>query len=336
MFDWQLFFERHRIDYIRGRPLRPGELGISCPWCAEPDKMHLRVSTEGRGFHCWKGRKAHSGVSPVRLIVALLGCTSEEALRLVESENASFARSDESFADDAMRRLGVSPPKVRRQAGGSLELLPEFQPIRGIGVDRMLVMPYLRQRGYDAEDAIRLAEMYGLRFALNGPFAYRIVIPVVVDGRLVNWTARTVADSDELRYKSLSTDLETAARQGLPAAAMNIKDAIFDQDRVAGGGRLLVVTEGPFDAMRVGFFGNEEGVRGTALFGLVPSSEQIAALSVVVGKYDRAVCVFDRGAEFDSFLSLPDYLGIRRVELPPGIKDPADLRYAEFARLFLS
>jgi hypothetical protein len=325
-FDWLTFFDRYGVEY---QPARRGWLDCWCPWCGGPGTHHLGVSLESGGYHCWHG---HNGISPHRLVAALLNCTRAEADRIVGSSDVPVS-SDEDFATDSFRRLGLVL-ETRPAAVGDLRLLPEFPPIRDSGPSGRLALPYLKGRGYDKDSALKLADRYGLTFATSGPFAYRVVVPVVEGGKLVNWTGRSVARSEALRYKSLSADPERAAAQGLPIAARNIKDLLFDLDEVRRGGEVLALTEGPFDAMRVGFLGERFGVRATCLFGKRPTPAQVDLLDEVRGLYDKVVALMDRDARWDSFLFLPDDWRVDALQLPEGIKDPAELTERQFRELF--
>ena len=332
MFDWRLFFDRRGIEYIEGGKVGPGNLGIRCPWCVNPTHLdHLGVGPNG--YYCWKGGKAHSGVVPQKLIISLLHCTPETADRIVESESTSYATDDDSFGEESMRRLGIVLQQPERPDRGTLKMLPEFSSL-STGMARRLALPYLRNRGYDADDAMLLADRYGLRFAASGPFSYRIVVPIMWNGALVNWTARTIAASEDLRYKSLSTDSEKAAKQQLPVATMSIKDTLLDWDQIRRGGQVLVLSEGPFDALRVGFLGERLGVRATCLFGKAASPAQIGLIAEIASRYERVVALFDRDAAFEAFTSLPDYLGVEELELPSRVKDPAELTPSKFRELF--
>lgn len=333
MFDWMQFLDRYGVEYVTsGHNARRGNIGVRCPFCADDPSHHMGISTTGRGWCCWRNPSAHSGKSPVRLVAALVGCTYEEARVLVSSDSVSFAKSDDSFSDDVMRRLGVvmSAPRYHNS---ELRPLDEFVPVEYRGMCRLLVYPYLKNRGYDRDDADWLADRYQLMFAPRGKFAYRIIVPIVVGRRLVNWTGRTVARGEDLRYKSLSSDPEKAAAQYLPVAPMNIKDTLFDFDGASRGGEILVLTEGPFDAMRVGFLGEDYGVRGTCLYSKSVTPAQIDLLAKIVDRYDRVVSLLDRGAEHDLFGELPDYLGVTPLRLPGGFKDPAELTRESFVRL---
>jgi len=325
-FDWLSFFNQYSVENEPER--RHDWQSFDCPWCGGAHHMGINLKTGI--YHCWHG---HSGKSPQRLIAALLNCSYVEANRIVGSEETSFVRSDETFAVEGMRRLGyvVDTPLVRPD---KLLLLEEFTEIRNSGLCRALVLPYLRSRGYDQRDVLWLADRYKLRFAPRGIFAYRIIIPVFVDGQLVTWTGRTVADSEPLRYKSLSSDSDRAASQGLPVATMNIKDALLDLDNIRYGGKLLVVAEGPFDAMRLSFFGEKSGIRATCLFGQTPSESQLSLLFELRHKYKNMALMLDPDAGLRSSFSLPEYLRMIRMPLPVGVKDPAELTEEQFWRIF--
>lgn len=329
MFDWPTFLQRYNIEHVtEGRPARRDWLAVICPWCGQASQHYLGINTKLGIYHCWHGA-SHVGRSPARLVAALLGCSFQEAVTIVGSTDVTFARSDDTFADDALRRLGmaVSGPKL---TGGRLEPLPEFVPIKDAGLGRVLVFPYLEKRGYNHDDVVELAARYQLMFAPKGQFAYRIIIPVIADGKLVTWTGRSVAKSEELRYKSLSSDPERAERQGLPVAAANIKDTLLDMDTLSRGGDVLVITEGPFDAFRIGMLGERYGVRATCLFSKEASPRQIDLLAGLADAYDEIVALLDRDADFDTFMTMPDYLKIKQLRLPRGVKDPAELSKRQF------
>ena len=332
MFDWEHFLSVHGIDY-KANPRRH-IIELRCPFCFDDPSMHMGISMRGKGWHCWRNETEHSGKSTARLIAALLGCSFEEAARIAGTGDVSIPTTDATFADDMMKRLGVSTEKPRHAANCILEPLPEFRPIQDDGFCRRLVFPYLRKRWYSQRDALWLAKRYGLMYASKGRFGYRIIAPVNQNGRLVKWTGRSVASSVELRYKSLSSDPERAAAQDLPVAPMNIKECLFDFDKLRKGGRTLVVCEGPFDAMRVTFLGGYAGIMGTALFNKTPAPAQVELLRELTPEFDETVCLFDDDADSDLLLTMPDYLRIRAKRLRPKIHDPAELDDRGFAQVF--
>src|SRR6185437_15360673 len=332
MFDWEQFLDNHGIDYVTtGHNARRGNIGIACPWCGNDPSHHLGISTNGRGYHCWRN-EAHSGKAPHRLVMALLGCSYAEAVMLV-GEGGTFATTDGALLSDVTTMLGAkeSAPRV---IAGKLNFLPEMHPLEDRGLAGRLAFPYLEGRGYSTKGVEWIAKRFRLHFASFGPFGYRVVVPIYQDGDLVNWTGRTVARSDELRYKSLSTDPARADKQGGVVALRNIKDCLLDYDRLLEGGLTLVVCEGPFDAIRVTYLGEAAGIRGTCLFSKSPLPAQLDRLSTLVERYDESYSLFD-GDAFDTVMGLPDYLEIKALTLPPD-KDPAQLTRREFDVIFPS
>lgn len=339
MFDWISFFDKYRIEYT-AKGHTKNNVGICCPFCGETNnaKKYMGVSLVGKGWSCWKFQKLHAGVSPYRLIIALTGCSYSEAVRLVQDDDAvGYKTTDSDFMADFTNLMGETRKPAVQYIPPPLAVLPEFRFIDIHPLDKRLVYPYLFERGYDTQDKILiLSERFDLMFAYSGPFAYRIIIPIYMSRELITWTGRTIADNDDLRYKTLSTDPEKAAKQSLPVAKLNIKDTLFDYDNLIKGGDTLVVTEGPFDAMRITFNGERDGILGTCLYNKTLAPIQRELLFDVVTKFKSRYILFDANAELDSFMTFPDDLlkQFKTLYLPVGYKDPAELDTTGFKLLF--
>ncbi len=333
MFDWPSFLDKYSIEYVTSGPnTARGNVSVKCPWCGDDPSHHLGINLSGKGYGCWRS-SAHKGKSPYRLIMALINCSYEQARTIVDDSSAGILTSDETFADDMLRRLGSPVTTVHKI--DTLELLPEFRRISDDGLCHTLVFPhFIFERKYSALEVLIIADRYGLMHAISGKFAYRIIIPIFMRRQLVTWTGRSFAN-DPLRYKTLSDDPEKARAQGLPVALMNIKETLFDYDNITKGGNTLVLTEGPFDAMRVNYFGERYGIRSTCVFGKSATPSQLDLLVDVSTRYDRIVSLFDSDAELDNFLVFPDYAKIEDLTLPTGVKDPAELTRDQFNKLFL-
>jgi hypothetical protein len=333
MFDWIAFLDARGIEYVtKGHNASKNHVGIPCPWCGTSDPSHhMGIDLRGYGYNCYRD-SSHSGKSPARLIVALTGCTYEQARMILENEDVPLPTTDETFETDMMTRLGGSVDRKLR-ATGKLALLPEFKPITNKGLCRTLILPYLRKRGYSERGALNIADRFSLHYATSGKFAYRIIIPIYQDKQLVTWTSRTITN-DELRYRTLSYDPETAKKSGLPIAPMNIKECVFDYDELLSGGKTLVVTEGPFDAMRITYYGEEYGILGTCLFSTSMLPAQMERLLELSSKFNRMISLMDSEVGMRAFRMFPDKMAADVMSLPHGINDPAELRWEHFRELF--
>jgi hypothetical protein len=101
--------------------------------------------------------------------------------------------------------------------------------------------------------------------------------------------------------------------------------------------KLLVVCEGPFDALRISALGHDVGVWGTCLFGLNASEAQALQLIALRRRFDRIALCLDMGAEM-SVLRLQEMLrtaGITRLA-PLDVKDAGELKSREGRELINS
>jgi len=332
MFDWLRFLNTYGIDYTNRGHSR-GNIGIHCPFCGMADHgAKMGISLHGRGWHCWRDERNHTGRAPHRLVMALLGIGYDDAAGIIGADADIIAPelNDGNFLSIINKMLGSDEQPVRRFQ--LLEFPDTIKPLTDAGVCRSLVYPYLRGRGYSNRGIATITDMFDLHWAYGGPFAYRVVIPVYMDGKLVTWTGRSFAEDEDLRYLSLTTDPAKARRMALTPADVSVKDTLFDYDRLMQGGDELVVTEGPFDAMRVSYYGEDYGIVGTCLFNFSASPRQVALLQRVVDNFRRVTVLFDRTV--DGILAVPEYLEWRLRYLPDTVKDPAELNWKQFCQVF--
>ena len=101
---------------------------------------------------------------------------------------------------------------------------------------------------------------------------------------------------------------------------------------MAEGGEELVVVEGPLDAARITFLGEDHGIMGAALFSKYPLPTQLNLLASLAPKFKRRTILLDEDAFADSWFSLPDDLDFTTRILKKG--DPAELSFKDFKALF--
>ncbi len=94
------------------------------------------------------------------------------------------------------------------------------------------VVTYLKSRGMTDDDAL----LYKLGYCENGPYRGRVIIPSFdSDGELNFFVGRTIYDTEPAKYKHGIFD----------------KDIVFN-DYLVDWTEPVILTEGPFDAMRAG------------------------------------------------------------------------------------
>lgn len=339
-FDWKRFFDQNRIEFVtRGSNVGRNQVNIKCPFCGESDPSHhMGVDLAGRGWGCWRN-KQHRGKSRARLIQALLHCSLEQAHRLAGTDRPA-PPPVESIMSIVAGHLGMDKPvDTTRQR---LQFPSEFKPMYGETAElERLADPfwdYLEDRGYDWGTARFLAKTYELHWAIRGPYKYRIIFPIYDDEhRLKTWSGRAINDDAVVRYKTLPGSQSDRADPGLPLAlappsalllGLPVLWAVRDP-------RLLVICEGPFDALRITALGWQRGVYGTCLFGLNLTGKQVHLLSELATRFPKMALLLDNDAAMQAFSILREMAGTPCIlaRTPDGVKDPGDLSMKRGAAL---
>ena len=192
-----------------------------------------------------------------------------------------------------------------------IQVTGRYTPPAAIGPLAPPHRDYLSRRGFDPD---YLAEEYGVAgIADAAELKWRVFIPVPQpNGKSGSWTTRTIGNRDP-RYISASPEQET-----LP-----IKTLLFGEQHA---GMSVVVTEGVFDAMRI-------GPGAVAVMGVNVYPQQIARIA----KYPVRAIVFDsdepgqrRARDLADALTV--YPGETYVVQLSG-KDPAESPADEIAEL---
>lgn len=111
-------------------------------------------------------------------------------------------------------------------------VLPE-----GIGPLLPIHKKYLKNRDFDP---VYLEKFWGLQgITVHPKLSWRIFIPIIHKERTVSWTTRSITDDTDRRYWNASHEQEE----------VSLKKILFGIDFVQHS---IVITEGPFDAMKIG------------------------------------------------------------------------------------
>lgn len=300
--DWLEFFNSNSIEYVsRGPNTKRGELSIKCPYCGEDDpSQHLGINLTKELWGCHRN-VTHRGKSPLKLVQALLGCSYSQARLIV----AQYSHAD----PDSLPLLNLTS-EAPSPSVGPLKMPPEFRAIRYD--DRF--WQYLLNRGYNPSELI---ESYQLKCAVTGRYKDRVIIPFYQDGTLVGWTGRAITNPVSApRYLSSGSE---------------VKKTVFNEDVLRCGDELLFITEGPFDAMKIDYYGDIIGARATCTFGTTPTVDQLAILSQL--QFEKKVVLFDEGA-IEQAWNIASWLPNAIIgELPAGVSDPGELSEKQVVEL---
>lgn len=327
--DWLKLLREQRVPYIESGPnVKRGEVAVRCPFCGSADpSMHMGLSLETGWWSCWRNRAQHSGKSPIRLIMRLLGLPYGRA-REVAGLGVDYV-DPEGFDALAARVMGRSKEVVKPVGGDRrfLELDPSFRDIQPIGSTRKFYN-YLESRGFgDNGDILKLVVQYELR-AGRGDWQDRIILPYFQNGELVTWTGRAIAPS-KYRYKDLDLDSSLLAP----------KETLYNHDCMIDGGKALIIQEGPFDVLKVDFYGQPWRVRSVGLSTNSISEQQAFLLQEAVGKFDKVIVMMDTKSRLglvDSMRMKQELAFLGRVYIKPvpfGAGDGGNLKPREVAEM---
>lgn len=260
-----------------GPQVSKGNVYIQCPWCGPSDKKHMGIRIVDGFYGCWKDER-HRGQNFAYLLSKLLRIPLETAQSMVSDGGPRGAQFDSFQSEIAAKVAGLGVPAAKsldaakpKTLGTPSDWLPVRNPYsRGAAA-------YLEARGIPewAWDG------FGLRTALTGLWAYRVIIPMRLRGTLVTWTGRTTQQGKLPRYLSCPTE----------TALEGIKDIVwpFDYAKNRDGKRFLFVVEGPMDALKMNVLLRDTGDAAVCLSGKTISPQQMQQVLELAADYQ---CVF--------------------------------------------
>jgi len=281
-FDVRSYLSEVGIPYqTEGKNVTSGWVEIRCPYCSD-SSFHLGISPIFL-FHCWRcGAKGHI----LKLIQELENCSSREAkARIGQFQDFSLIPAQEEPVYSTTVKL-------------PLESHVQFTSHH---------LDYLRQRNFDPN---HIVAKYKLRVCNHlGKYKFRFIIPVFMNGSLVNFTALDYTRKQNPPYLHCENK----------NSVIPMKQCLYNVDSVSD---TALIVEGVTDVWRMG-----DGA--VAIMGIEWTDDQILFLSSLELK--KAVVFFDSDAidkshQFASEISafIPN---VEVHELPEG--DPADLTYKQ-------
>lgn len=327
--NWVEVLREHRVPYVESGPnVKRGELGIRCPFCGSADPSHhMGLSLDTGWWSCWRNRAQHSGKSPIRLLMKLLRVPYGRAREIAGlGEDYVDPEGFDALAARLMGRAGTEEARPGQVERRFLDFPTSFKKITG-GALTGRFWDYLHyERGFSGasdlgEDVDVLADQYGLRAAVTGDFQDRVILPYYQDRQLVTWSGRAIGPS-RMRYRDLDRDESL-----IPA-----KETLFNHDAIYGGGKALVLVEGPLDALKLDFYGKPWGVRAVALSTNSITEEQSFLLQAAEEKFERTLVMMDNASVLgvvDSMRMKQELCFLRNLAIarvPHGAKDAGELK----------
>lgn len=288
LFDIRSYLEEKGIEYhTSGKNVTTGWIELNCPFCSDPS-YHLGISELGL-FNCWRcGAKG----TIIKLIMEYESITYSKAIK----ELSKYYLSDlKELKQDIQKRYDHNIlPKEATKDFPSLHL------------------DYLVRERKFPTSVIQEYDLYACY--MIGEYKYRIICPVIEDGKIVNFTAMAVSGQNP-KYKHCPNH----------QAIIPMKECLYNIDTVD---KTAVIMEGVTDVWRFGIY-------GVAVMGIEFSQEQINLL--VKRKIQNAFIIFDaeelaqRKAEkmANQLSSFIDHVEVINI----GVGDPGMLSFDEISHL---
>ncbi len=259
-FDTIEFLQDYNIDYqTKGKNVSSGWVEINCPFCDDPSK-HCGINLDSLLFHCWRcGAKGDL----VKLARELLNLSYKEVVDVLKKYD---------YYDDEKPKFELEIERERKL------LLPKGL-VSMKEKDHKLVRKYLESRNYDPDYLYETYNLMRIEPFHIGNWKFRVMIPVVMNGKTVTMVGMDVIRKYEEvpKYRNLPNDF----------SLIPVKKCLYNIDTVKKGGCCIIV-EGVTDVWRLG-----EG--SIAIFGKQMTMEQIRLLKQKV--LSNIVIILDPDAE---------------------------------------
>ena len=283
-FDIEAYLEDRGVDYsTSGKNVSSGWIGMTCLWC-DDQSNHLGINLSTKKFKCWIC--GHKGI----------------ATRIVEQiDKVHSGKAEEIIKEFQQYSKFKAKPKPKEKVKWS-QILPEESTVTLPNIHK----DYLLSRNFNPTD---VQKMYDIRACYNlGEYKFRIIIPVIMNHKIVGFTTRDITDKSSLRYKACGND----------RAVIPQDEWVYNIDSLI---HTALILEGPFDVWRM-------GPGSVCLFGIDYSIKQVRAI-VGKGVY-RAFVLFDDEPEAQRRASsvagnLATIIPTVEILSGIGVKDPAML-----------
>lgn len=208
-------FTDYKIEY--NNRVNRGWTNVTCPFC-DDKTFNGGFNDTGNYFHCWKCG-GHNFEQALSLVTSVPKNQIKDLIQQYTGRNSLLSQLNKKQAKAKKIEL---PTTGFTQAEREYLLARNFSP-------RFLHEKYKVAGG-----------------GITGAWKYRIIIPLILEGKIVSWTARSILSKKQQeeqkipRYKNLSIE----------QSVIDPKSILYNLDNC--NEKIGVLTEGAFDVMRLG------------------------------------------------------------------------------------
>lgn len=232
-----------------GKNISAGWVNTDCPFCGD-GAFHNGYNPDGNYFNCWK-----CGGHQTEATLMKLTKKNYEAVKTLLFKFRIGLSSNNTLRSSKMsQQIEISKAKLDKYTKLGAPMTRAHRK-------------YLKGRGFNVR---QLEEMFGLRGTVRHPkYPSRIIMPVLYEGEEVSWVSRSILANPSVRYVNCPK----------PDEVISMKEVIYNMDNTSS---TAIVTEGPIDAMAIGY-------GGVATLGVKYTQTQLEALR----SYSRIFIWFD-------------------------------------------
>ncbi len=207
------YLENNHIDFkSSGKNIGKGWIGLDCPFCGD-DRFHFGIFKKSGRFSCWQCEERGQFA---KYIMKIEGCSYGKAKDIAKKY------IDEFFFDDEEEHKPYEGNILPKEASKKFPTLH---------------IDYLKSRGFDPSSLIK---KYKLQACYNlGNYRFRIIAPVFLNRRVVNFVAADVTGKGEPKYKYPPNK----------KVITPIHDCLYNIDNISG---YAIIVEGITDVWNFG------------------------------------------------------------------------------------
>lgn len=297
--DWRSLFSEIHVEWRdRGANCKRGNVNISCPLCGNDPSFHLAISENTGAFYCYRNPNNHSGRNAT-YVLQKLRMSRDEAERLIRHYRSG---------DDG-------PLPVSTVKRDQTDVTTAWRKFPSATESREAVR-YLEKRGFDPDTTIA---RFDLRVAHAGKWSGRILIPYYdPQGNVLTWNGRSLWPDLEPKYKALVQE--------------HSQGYVYVPDYELQGKQVLVLVEGPFDALKIAAATRISPYLPVALCGKQLNAQKLLRLRAFAQHLDALLLVTDSDVNaIESYQFLAELAPVLRMryamrgKLPDDYKDPGEM-----------